>query len=280
MTGLARDDPQGVSLNTHHSVSYTRTMNLGRCAYAIFLCGNPGVGKSTLANALGANFVAGFSLGEGLTKNVSFCKVSINEDLVLLIDAPGLYEASKERTQENAKEIQKALGVGLPYKIAFVVFSNGGRWLPQDVAIIDNVMKAVKASNGSPIEYILIINRIQKADWEHYMDQKKLNTLVLRLIDATNCKPKFWTTLCLPEVPKPSEDEMLKAKLKSAFELKPSYHIEFIDSIAADPYNLKAYEKVLLVIFSPVWGPILGLCAAYSSIKNKIRYDDWRPFVY
>ncbi|KAG0214359.1 hypothetical protein BGX28_002176 [Mortierella sp. GBA30] len=250
------------------------------CAYAIFLCGNAGVGKSTLSNALGATFAAGFAFGEGLTKDVSYCKIRINEDLVLVIDAPGLYEASKENTQQNAKEIQRALGFNLPYKIAFVVASNGGRWLSQDVAIIDKVVNSVQASDDSSIEYILIINQIQKDHWEHYINDKTLDLMVQKLISASQAKPKFSTTLCCPHIPNPSESEILKNKLLSAFKMKLPYKIKIVKDIEADPDDLKFYQKALLVVFSPIWGPILGLCAAYSSIKNKILYDDWEPFLY
>ncbi|KAK3809397.1 MAG: hypothetical protein J3Q66DRAFT_416347 [Benniella sp.] len=255
-----------------------RPVGYEHCTYAIFLCGNAGVGKSTLSNALGANFEAGFAFGEGLTKDVSFCVININGDLVLAIDAPGMYEASKERTHQNAKEIQKALGVSLPYKIAFVVASNGGRWLSQDVAIIDKVVESVKASNDSPIEYILIINQIQKDHLEYYMHDPTRKMMVDKLIDATQARPKFSAIACCPHVPDPSHNEMLKTKLLDALMMKEPYKIKVVKDIEADPDDLKVYQKALLILFSPVVAPFLGLYATFSSIKNKIRYDDWSPF--
>lgn len=249
------------------------------CDYAIFLCGNAGVGKSTLSNALGANFEAGFAFGEGLTKDVSHCEVPVNEHTALVIDAPGMYEASKENTHQNAKEIQKALGLSLPYKIAFVVASNGGRWLSQDVAIIDKVVNSVKASDDSPIEYILIINQIQKENWHHYMNDRTLNLMVQKLVAASVSKPTFTTTLCCPQVPNPSENAMLRDKLLSAFKMRIPYKIKIVKDIEADPDDLKFYQKALLVVLSPLWAPVLGVCAAFSSIKNKLLYNDWEPFV-
>lgn len=255
-------------------------MRYDQCKYAIFLCGNAGVGKSTLSNVLGAKFDAGFAFGEGLTKDVGYCEIEINGEKVLMIDAPGMYEASKENTQQNAKEIQKALGIQIPYKIAFVVASNAGRWMAQDVAIIDKVAEAIKASeSGEKIEYVLIINQIHKEHWQYYIDHDTLNKMVTKLVAATKTKPVFATTLCCPFITAPSENAMLRDKLFGAFKMKFPYMIQIVKNIKADPDDLEFYEKALIVIFSPIWLPIGLVCMAFSSVKNKILYDDWEPFI-
>lgn len=248
--------------------------------YAIFLCGNAGVGKSTLSSTVGANFESGFSFGEGLTKDVSTAEITlINGDRVLIIDAPGMYEASKENTKANAREVQKALGYDLPYKVAFVVSSNSGRWLAQDVAIIDKVVEAVRSSDGSIIEYVLIINQIHKEHWDYYVgSNNKLDIIVSRLYDATQTKPKFSAVLCFPHVSNPKENIKIAEKLLEGFKMTVPTVIELVKNIEADPDDLKLYQKLLIAVLSPVWIPVGLVVMVLSSIKNKIKYDDWEPF--
>ncbi|KAI8605917.1 hypothetical protein EDD21DRAFT_400860 [Dissophora ornata] len=253
-----------------------------QCEYAIFMCGNAGAGKSTLGNVLGAKFEAGFSLGEGLTKECQYAETTIDGDSVLLIDAPGMYEASVDITRQNAREIQKALGVQIPYKIAFVCASNGGRWKCDDAAMIDKVVLSIGSSesNGRETDYILIINQIQQKEWSYYTHQPSLETMVGKLVAATTSKRTFATTICCPYLPgDPSESAMLKAKLLSAFKMTVPSKIKVVQDIKAHPDDLKFYEKALIVILSPLWAPILGICAAFSSVKNRILYNDWEPFI-
>jgi len=248
--------------------------------YAIFLCGNTGAGKSTLANVLGGQFEAGFAVGEGLTKHASYCHVNIDNDSVLLIDAPGLYEASEANTQRNASEIQKALGYDVPYKIAFVVADKSGRWSAEDVSMIDKVVNVVSPPRNEKMEYVLIINKILPNDWDHYMDNNKSSLILSKLHDALRTGVMFNQLLFCPYVRNPVVDSMLKEKLMNVFRMTIQRPIVVTRDLEVSNNDLKLYEKILLGVFSPVWAPIVGICAAYSSVKNKIKYDDWEPFAY
>ncbi|KAF9351965.1 hypothetical protein BGX34_000254, partial [Mortierella sp. NVP85] len=139
--------------------------------------------------------------------------------------------------------------------------SNSGRWLVQDIAMIDKVVNSVRASDDSSIEYVLIINQIHKDHWQYCMNQETLDMIVGKLVEnfVANPRPGFSTILPCPHVPNPSENEMLKNKLLSAFKMSLPYQIKIV-KIEAEPDDMNVYEKALIILLSPVWLPVLGVC--------------------
>ncbi len=123
----------------------------------ILLVGNPGVGKSSIINALVGEkiAVAGFSAGKGLT---TFFKPYPKDDKVFM-DTPGLADTRKR--QEAGEEIGKALKQGGDYRIFFVVKLDGGRVRSDDVATITTVMDAIDIENK---QFNIIINQVTKED--------------------------------------------------------------------------------------------------------------------
>jgi hypothetical protein len=70
----------------------------------------------------------------------------------------------------------------------------------------------------------------------------------------------------------------LKAKLLDALMMRNPYKIKVVKDIVADPDDLNVYQKALLILFSPIFAPFLGLYATFSSLRNRIMHNDWSPF--
>src|SRR5690242_5086279 len=96
-----------------------------------------------------------------------------------------------------------------------------------------------------------------------------------KLLAATTMKPQFATTLCCPYIPSPSDNAELRTKLLAAF---MPCNIKVAKNIDADPGDLDIYDKILIGLFSPVWFAPFTIFCLFSSIKNKILYNDWKPF--
>jgi len=106
---------------------------------SILLIGNPGVGKSSILNALGGNFLSGYSCTSGLTTYVSKQDVIIDQKPYRLVDMPEIYDSSKggdtggdNVTDSHLKMLREALNDGHSYVIFFVLSPRNGRIDPSD----------------------------------------------------------------------------------------------------------------------------------------------------
>lgn len=104
--------------------------------------GNPGVGKSALANALAGEFLfpSGLSLGSGLTAELHIMPKHITNDTVAYIDTPGLDDA--EMRKAAAEAISKALKAGGNFRVIFVVKEDDGRVRVSDQTTIKLILNA------------------------------------------------------------------------------------------------------------------------------------------
>jgi len=126
----------------------------------LIMIGNPGVGKSTILNALvgSATFRAGINPQTGLTT----CLQLVEEppgSKKFYGDTPGLVDMQKR--EEAAREIATALRQDGRYKLVFVVMEESLRVRPQDVATINIVLDAIKLEKGEiDVPYGIIVNKI------------------------------------------------------------------------------------------------------------------------
>lgn len=107
----------------------------------IVVTGNPGVGKSTIANTLigSIHFESGVRVGR--TMHTVLQTHTING--IKYSDTPGLDDI--EVRQRAAQEISRALNRTTRLKLIFVVTLESGRIRPADIATIDVILTAIEA---------------------------------------------------------------------------------------------------------------------------------------
>lgn len=100
--------------------------------------GNPGVGKSTILNAIAGEclFQTGISWGPGLTYELDIKE----RDGRTFIDTPGLADHSRRKVASEA--ISMALKKGGPYKILFITSTSSGRVIEEDVVTMKLILDA------------------------------------------------------------------------------------------------------------------------------------------
>jgi GTP-binding protein EngB required for normal cell division len=140
------------------------------------MIGNPGVGKSTLLNALvGAPvFKSGISCGTGMTQVLQIYQATWG---AWYGDTPGL--ADTEMRQKAANEICKALKTKKGrYQLIFVVTTEAGRIRPADVATIKLVLDALPKTR-TPVPYGIIVNKVSERLFEKLKaDQESLKQML------------------------------------------------------------------------------------------------------
>jgi hypothetical protein len=117
--------------------------------------GNPGVGKSALANSCAGKplFLSGESK-DGVGVTIELQRELVNG--IEYMDTPGL--SDPVRRQSAAAEIERALKTDGEFHLIFVVTLRAGRVNPDDLATIKVVLEALK--NISPLRYNVVINDV------------------------------------------------------------------------------------------------------------------------
>ena len=131
--------------------------------YRLFI-GNPGTGKSTLANCIARSllFKSGLKFGDGMTFQLDMKKC--NE--VTYLDTPGLDDIKLRK--QAAAAITKALKQNGTYQIFFVITLEAGRLRTQDVLTIKLVLES-----SSDLKYFsLIVNKLSERAYKHLTDNK------------------------------------------------------------------------------------------------------------
>ena len=155
--------------------------------YRLFI-GNPGAGKSTLANCIAKRvlFKSGISFGSGKTKKLD----KTEHEGIEYLDTPGLADINIR--QSAATAITKALKQSGLYQIFFVVVLSAGRFRPEDVTTILLVLLNIPS-----ITFVnIIINKISKGQYESLQNEDGMvESNLLRPLEMmgmrTKCKLFF-----------------------------------------------------------------------------------------
>ena len=128
--------------------------------------GNPGAGKSTLANCIAKRilFKSGISYGSGKTYNLDKKK----HDGIMYLDTPGL--ANIKMRQVAASAVTEALKQNGRYQIFFVIAPSAGRFRPEDLATIWLVLQ--NAPNIKDVN--IIINKLSKGEYESLQNKEEM----------------------------------------------------------------------------------------------------------
>ena len=135
--------------------------------------GNPGTGKSTLANCIAKKvlFESGISFGSGKTYKLGKEK----HDGIMYLDTPGL--ADIKLRQAAASAITEALRRNGSYQIFFVVTLSAGRLRPEDLTTMWLVLH-----NAPDISHFsIIVNKLSPREYQMFQNDKEKSTLFASL---------------------------------------------------------------------------------------------------
>lgn len=137
----------------------------------ILLAGLSGVGKTSLCQAFGTNFVDGFSYGVGLSKKAKIVELKTEQNVFHIVDAPGIYDPRDiSNTQRHGNEISKKLNLfSTPYVICFVICiqQHDMRVKYDDIMM----MRTIKQYYGQgQVKFSVIINRLTENEFQVFAD--------------------------------------------------------------------------------------------------------------
>jgi GTP-binding protein EngB required for normal cell division len=203
----------------------------------IVFIGNPGVGKSSLLNAILQKpiFSSGANAGTGLTKQ----EEAYYYENKLYVDTPGLDDIDMELKYQVASEIEKALKHSNNYKVIFVITLEGGRIKSADLVTINTVCKAI----NTEFEYGLIINKATEASIKTVNEAGGIAKL---LEGKLNKQPSAILTLSFAENIHDKEDRYFSEGSPNREKL-----VRFINQLAAkridqaniDKLNVRDYNE-------------------------------------
>ena len=131
--------------------------------------GNPGTGKSTLANCIAKTFLfkSGISFGSGKTYKLDKKK----HDGIMYLDTPGLADIKMQQTA--ASLITKALKQHGKYQVFFVVSLSSGRVRAEDLTTIWLVLQ--NAPDIDPVN--IIINKLSPREYQMFQNNEEKSNL-------------------------------------------------------------------------------------------------------
>lgn len=156
---------------THRDISHS-------LQHKVVVCGNPGVGKSTILSTLLSRsaFPSGTSLGRGFTSRFRVQPVHISGVTYNLVDTPGLEDVGGRANA--AHQISAALAGPSILHLVFVVTLESGRVRPPDVATVSAVLTALR-EQSVPVSncFSLIFNKLEASTYEHLLrDNRNLSS--------------------------------------------------------------------------------------------------------
>ena len=203
------------------------------------LIGNPGVGKSTLANCIAKAvlFKSGVNFGNGITSHLD----AKEHKGITYLDTPGLDNIKMGRAAAHA--ITAGLKYNGWYQIFFVVTLEAGRFRATDLATIKLVLEHVPDITS----YSLIINKLSKIGYAsfHENNGKDLVNLVSELdsqVGHNRDPPKL--LLLLNDLRLfDAENEFIELDNLDEFVAKAPYVCVNADRVTNIPGDKESFEK-------------------------------------
>ena len=154
-----------------------------RPQFRVFI-GNPGAGKSTLANCVANKLL--FESGVRYRRGMTYQLDSKSHDGITYLETPGLSDIVLRK--KAAKAITEALKQNGTYQVFFVITLEAGRLRPDDITTI----KLVLESASDIKHYSLIINKLSTVVYDGLLenDAEQLKFMITELVLQTNSKDK------------------------------------------------------------------------------------------
>lgn len=160
-----------------------KTLEIQQCKeYWVFL-GAPGLGKSTIINALLKKTVAKTGMGSDSDITTNFTPYEDVQNNRVYLDTPGLVAPSI--TKQAAKEIEKIFKQKARCKIFFVAQLNEARVRAEDVNNINTIMDAINLSHKP---FSIIINKLEFDEKEFLEKSKPDQAKVFKYFNCGNNK--------------------------------------------------------------------------------------------